>query len=135
MTRPPIRIIKRPALNRPTAADLLSALLVEFGCKASGYDTPLGQETYHDRWELFDPELVREGDELDAPWDMVYARHMQPNMRDCRELRYRYVHCPVKIFPQYPHFPCRGIFVLCSRSTRSDRLNEGDLIFIGDEFI
>jgi len=130
-----IRTIKRPKVNSPTTRDLILALLTVFGAHVSSMpDEIKGQDIYHDRWELFDPAKVRQDDELPSPWHKVYEMHMRPDMGDCRKLRYRYVHCPKKIYPGYPKIPCRGIFCLCDPSIRSDRLSEADLIFIGNEF-
>lgn len=129
-----IKIIQRPKASLPSKQDLIFALMTELGAKVSSMPRHItGQKTYHDRWELFNPAKVRKYDILPEPWNKIYEMHMRKDMKDCRDLKYRYVHAPVEILPQYPRVPCKGVFCLSDRTIRSDRLKESDLIFIGNE--
>ena len=131
-----IREIK-PVKDRDIAPKDILALLQNLGVSCSGYseEDTKGSVAYSDRWELFDPEKVRKGDELPLPWDKVYEIHNRPNMKDCRDLRYRYVHAPEEILCAYPYLPVKGVFVLDSRKVRSDRIRGEDLVFIGNELV
>ena len=127
----------KPIKDKDVAREDILALLEYLGVSCSGYseEDTKGSMAYSDRWELFDPEKVRKGDELPPPWDVVFEIHNRPEMRDCRDLRYRYVHAPQEILCRYPHLPVKGVFVLDSRKVRSDRIKGEDLIFIGNELI
>ena len=128
-------IIKQIKLTLPTKRDILCAMLSMAGCKVSSIPNKVeGNESYSDEWEYFNPERVEEPSVLPEHWKMVYEFHNQPDMRDCRELRYRYVHCPEEILPQYPRVPCKGIFCLVDRWVRWNSIQEKNLIHIGNEF-
>jgi hypothetical protein len=92
-----------------------------------------GQETFSKQYELFDPEKVNEKDNLPPHWYEVYEMHNRPEMKDCRDLCYRYVHCPEEIYPYYPKVLCKGIFCLTNRNIKLNKIHEDDLTFIGDE--
>lgn len=104
------------------------------GCFVSGFPADYNSEVYSNRWELFDPEKVEDPSTLTGIWEKVYEMHNRPNMKDCRDLRYRYVHVPIYILPQYPHVPCRGIFGLTDRSITISQIKSSVLIHIGNEF-
>ncbi len=124
------KIQDSPITNR----DILSALFKTCGGRVSDMpDEVEGSRAHHGRWELFDPELVNgDADDLSEPWDIVYEMHNAPDMTDCVKLRYRYVHCPVDIFPSFPRIRCKGVFALCDRSVNAYEIREKDLVFIGD---
>ena len=86
--------------------------------------------TYTDKCELFDPRKVKYPANLPDYWKMVYDNHNKPEMRDCRDLAYRYVYVPFLIMPQHPRVLCKGIFCLTDRSIRSDRIKAEDLVHI-----
>ncbi len=129
-----IKIIKVKEDEGITKRDLLSALLVHLGATVSNMPRNLSghQETYSDNCELFDPRKVTKSDILPDYWKMVYDMHNKPDMGDCRYFRYRYVHIPYEIIPQYPRVPCKGIFCLDSKKVRSNNIKTSNLVFIGN---
>ena len=132
-----IKQLKTIQSDVPTKRDIIFALMTACGAKISSMPEEIeGQIVYSDRYELFDPEKVRKHDipNLPEPWDQAYKLHMQPDMGDCRTLRYRYVHVPVEILPEYPRVPCKGIFGLTDRKVRANQIKAKNLIFIGNEF-
>ena len=132
-----IKEIKPIESDTVVMRDLLFALIKECGARVSSMPDEIeGQTVYSDRYELFDPEKVRTVDipNLPEPWNQAYAIHMRPDMRDCRTLRYRYIHVPEKILANYPRLPCKGIFGLTERRVRANQIKAKDLIFIGNEF-
>ena len=132
-----IKEIKPIQSDVPIKGDIILALMTACGASISSMSDEIeGQITYSDRYELFDPEKVRQHDipNLHEPWDKVYKLHMQPNVRDCRIFRYRYVYVPKEILPEYPRVPCKGIFGLTDRKVKANQIKSKDLIFIGNEF-
>jgi hypothetical protein len=111
--------------------DLVSLLFTIAGAKCSDMPADYQSKSYSNKWELFDPEKVDNPKDLPDYWKMVYDMHNRLDMKDCKDLRYRYVHTPEKILPRYPRVPCQGIFQL-DRDTIDIR--ETSLIHIGNEF-
>ena len=84
-----------------TPVDYLDALMVGLGCSVSSMPRDYPQKDYCGRWEVFNPRKVTDPEALPDYWRMVYDMHNKPDMKDCRDLRYRYVHIPIKIMCQY----------------------------------
>ena len=116
-----------------TRTDLTSILFSIAGAHYSDMPRDYQSKSYSNKWEMFDPEKVVNPEELPDYWKMVYDMHNRPEMRDCRDLRYRYVHTPQKILPRYPRVPCQGIFQL-DRDVPVKKIRETSLIHIGNEF-
>ena len=113
--------------------ELLFGILVDSGCLVSGFlNRP--SISYSEKWEIFDPSKVKDYNRLPDYWKKVYDEHFKPERKDCVELKYRYIHSPEKIIPQYPHGPCKGIFVISDKNIKIRDLTTKDLIWIGDEF-
>jgi len=117
-----------------TTRDLLSALLVEAGVKVSGMPSNLEEFVYTPNWEFFNPEKVKDSSDLPSHWRMVFDMHNRPDMKDCRDLKYRYVHTPEHILPQFPRLLCKGIFCLTDKNVKFKDIIANDLIYIGNEF-
>jgi len=117
-----------------TKVDILSALLVRAGVRVSSMPPNLEEFTYTSNWEFFNPEKVKDPDDLPDYWGMVFDMHNRPDMKDCRDLKYRYVHTPERILPQFPRVLCRGIFCLTNKNVKFKEITADDLIYIGNEF-
>lgn len=104
------------------------------GASVSGMPDNYESHIETNKTELFDPEMVEQPCNLPLYWLKVYRKHNEPEMRDCVRLRYRYVHVPFDIVPQYPRVPCKGIFCLDSHKVRFDQITIKDLIHVGNEF-
>lgn len=131
-----ITIIKPIKDSQISTSDLRRALLKDLGCSISGMPNEVeGNIAYSNKWEYFNPRKVTDPEALPEHWKMVFDFHNKPEMRDCRELKYRYVHCPTEILPQYPRVDCKGIFGLCDNSVRWNKIAAYDLIHIGNEFV
>lgn len=113
---------------------LFGALASDLGCSVSGIPRNYNSISYNGKWEYFDPAKVKFPDDLPDHWAMVFKMHNRPDMGDCRYLKYRYVHTPIDILPQYPHIPCKGIFCLTDKNIPIDQIQGKDLIHIGNEF-
>jgi len=122
-------------IGKVTRQDLIEAILKELGCSISSMPDIKESKSYTSDWEYFDPDKVVGPDELPDYWRMVYDAHNKPDMRDCRELHYKYVHTLEKILPRYPRVPVRGIFCLATNTEKKpDEIRAEDLIWIGNEF-
>lgn len=119
-----------------TERDLLMGLLVEFGgCRVSSMPDLKKSIAYVSEWEYFDPEKVTDPDKLPDHWAMVYEMHNRPDMKDCRDLHYKYVHVPIEILAEYPRVPVKGIFCLATNTEKKpSEIQAEDLIWIGNEF-
>jgi len=129
-----IREIKPLRIGSLSSSDLIGALLVDLGCSVSGIPRTYISKSYHTRWEIFDPEKVKDPKDLTTPWSMVWRVHHESDRIDCVRLAYRYVHTPIDIIPQYPHVPCKGIFCICHKEVKLKDLTVSDLIHIGNDF-
>ena len=116
----------------PTTGDLAEGFLLSLGVSSSHYKKNYPAGSYCDKWELMDPELVEDSAALPEYWKRIYDMHMQPNMRDCRDLRYYYIHSPVTIMCYYPTNPCAGIFCVSERKPVSE-LRRYDLVNINSD--
>ena len=114
-------------------SDFLLGILDAVGCSISSMPRNYTSMSYSDKWEFLDPELVEDESLLPEYWRKILALHNAPDRRDCVVLRYRYIHVPVEILPQYPRVPCKGIFVITDNSKKVEELTMDDLIHIGNE--
>lgn len=131
-----VKIIKEIESDMPTGLDLCGALLVDLGCSISNMPREVeGNITYTERWEFFDPAKVSTPKNLPNHWAMVFEMHNRPDMKDCRDLKYRYIHAPTKILPRFPRVPCKGIFCITDKNIKLKDIKARDLIHIGNEFI
>lgn len=116
-----------------TKNDLISCLLDIAGAHVSNIPRNYQSKAYSNYIEIFDPELVEDESKLPEYWKMVLNKHNEPDMGDCRTLRYRYAHIPYDILPRYPRVACKGLFQL-DRDVDISKLKETDLVHIGNEF-
>jgi hypothetical protein len=116
----------------PTVSDIANALLVGLGCSYSRMPAGYPNRRYTDQWEYFDPELVEDPDELPEHWRMIYDMHMRPDMADCRDLMYTYLHSPVDIMSAYPDYPTMGIFCVTGRVDPKD-IRRRDIVNINSD--
>jgi len=126
--------IKPFAKGNVKRKDLIFGLMSLLGASVSSMPKGYESRAYSSNWELFDPEKVEHPEELPRHWKAVYEVHNKPEMKDCRQMRYRYVHVPVDILPHYPRVPCRGIFCLVNNEIKGSEVTAEDLIHIGNEF-
>jgi len=127
--------LKPFSTGKITELDLILGLLAELGCRVSSMPNLKKSIAYSNEWEYFDPEKVTNPDELPDYWVMVYEMHNRPDMKDCRDLHYKYVHVPVEILAEYPRVPTRGIFCLATNTDKKpNEIEAEDLIWIGNEF-
>lgn len=124
-----VRIIE-PIESHVTDRDIFLGLLDAFGASVSSMPRNYESHAYSDNWEYFDPEEVEDPEALPEHWKKVYKMHNRPEMRDCRDLKFRYVHTPEDILPAYPRVPCKGIFCLESNKVSWDAITAKDLIHI-----
>lgn len=130
-----VREIKPIQSREVTRNDWLMAMFHDLaGAKVSSIKEKNCETPLISRWEVFDPEKVEDKNSLPYPWNFVYVIHNQPSRKDCITGRYRYVHSPKPILPQYPMNACSGLFVITNRKARIASLEGDDLIWIGDEF-
>ena len=115
-------------------SDLISALLVDLGCSVSDMPRNYPSKDYCGKWEVFNPRQVVEPDDLPDYWRMVYDLHNAPQMKDCQDFGYRYVHIPIEIMCRYPRIPVKGIFCLCEPNVKIETMTGDDLININNEF-
>lgn len=126
----------KPIESKVTKGDFACALLKDLGCRVSNMpDKVEGSISYSNNWEYFNPERVIDPESLPYHWKMVFDSHNKPEMKDCRDFKYRYVHCSDEIIPHYPRVPCKGIFCLFSNAVRWNNIKANDLIHIGNEFV
>ena len=92
----------------------------------------VGSLKWSNDWELLDPEKVSVPEELPDYWKKVYFAHNREDMKDCRELKYRYVHTPEDILPRWPRIPCKGVFCLVDSSLKIEKVTGFDLIHLGN---
>lgn len=102
------------------------------GAHVSGYDKRIST-VFVNKWEIFDPEKVEDPSDLPEHWYKVYTTHNEPNRKACRDLKYRYLHSPKELLPDYPKTYCSGIFVITNKDTPINKITGSDLIYIGDE--
>lgn len=114
--------------------DYLGLAFKILGCKVSSFPDNYISESLINRTELFDPEKVNSKEDLPYPWNLVFEEHNRPVRGDCVRFRYRYLHLPFDIVPQYPKVPCKGIFVISDRKVKWYEIGVNDLIHLGDEF-
>lgn len=131
-----VKVIRPITDSRITQRDLLFALFKDLGgCSVSNMpDEVEGNKSYSDNWEYFNPTEVEDATVLPEYWRIVYNLHNRKDMKDCRDLHYRYIHCPIDIMPRYPRVPCKGIFCLCNNNIKWNAITSEDLIHIGNEF-
>lgn len=115
-------------------SDVLLDLFSLFGARVSSMPNTNCKIKLIDRLELFDPIKVTNKDSIIYPWYLVYERHNQKDMKDCRDLKYRYLHVPFEIIPSYPKVPCSGIFCITDNTLNCNKISSNDLIWIGNEF-
>jgi len=130
-------VIKLKPFNtgKATERDLILGLLALSGCRVSSMPDLEKSTVYSSNWEYFDPDKVTDIDKLPDYWQMVYEMHNRPEMKDCRDLHYKYVHVPVEILAEYPRIPTRGIFCLATNTEKKpSEIQAEDLIWIGNEF-
>jgi len=131
-----ITIKKEIFQDIPDRTTFILALFKDLGCHVSSmpdsYPTDL---KFTNNIEIFDPEKVSNVDELPEYWKLVYQIHNKPIMRDCVDLRYRYIHVPYKIICGYPKIPCSGIFVIERYIDLRKKIHAIDLININNELI
>jgi len=120
-------------LGNVTKQDIICAILSDLGVSISSRPRNYKSKAYSSDWELFDPEKVEEPDELPEYWRRIYDLHNSPQWRDCRELKFRYVHVPVNILPGYPRIYCKGIFCLEDSEIKADEIKAEYLTYIGNE--
>ena len=130
-----IREIEPFSIGNITNIDIFLGLFDLAGCSVSSMPRDYKSFAYSNKWELFDPRKVRNFEHLPEYWKKVFIEHYKPERKDCVDLKYRYVHIPVDILPQYPRVPCKGIFVLTNNSIKDNEIKADDLIHIGNEFI
>jgi len=116
-----------------TEETLILAMFDTLGCSVSSMPRNYESKVYSDKWEVFDPEKVTNVDALPPHWKEVYKLHTAPDRTDCVLYRYRYVHTPRDILPQYPRVPCKGIFCISDDKIDINKLTERDLIHVGNE--
>ena len=116
-----------------TRTDILLGLFDACGAKVSSMPRNYTSMSYSDKWEFLDPEQVKDESMLPEYWRKILALHNASDRKDCVTLRYRYIHVPVEILPQYPRVLCKGIFVITDRSKEIEDLTPDDLIHIGNE--
>lgn len=122
-------------IGKVTELDLAFGMLDLLGCSISSMPRGLKSIAYTNNWEYFDPEKVINPENLPDHWKIVYDLHMRPDMKDCRDLHYKYVHVPVEILAEYPRVPVRGIFCLATNTEKKpNEIQAEDLIWIGNEF-
>ena len=122
-------------IGKVTKLDLAFGMLDLLGCSISSMPRGLKSISYTNNWEYFNPEKVTNPEDLPDHWKIVYDLHMRPDMKDCRDLHYKYVHVPVEILAQYPRVPAKGIFCLATNTEKEpDKIQAEDLIWIGNEF-
>lgn len=122
-------------IGKVTKLDLAFGMLDMLGCTISSMPHIKESTAYSSNWEYFDPVKVTDVNELPDYWKMVYDVHMRPDMKDCRDLHYKYVHVPVEILAEYPRVPVKGIFCLATNTDKKpDEIQAEDLIWIGNEF-
>lgn len=114
-----------------TQEDIMSMCFLALGASVSNMPANYHSRTETDKLELFDPERVTNPEELPEYWRKVWALHNQPGRRACVDFRYRYVHVPFNILPQFPRVPCKGIFCLDSRKVSLHNIAADDLIHVG----
>lgn len=113
---------------------LIDALFKDLGFHVSSMPDDYPAELiFTNEIEIFDPEKVNEEKDLPDYWKRVYQMHNKPNMKDCVDLRYRYIHVPFKIMCQYPSIPCSGIFVIDRDIDLRKKINPSRLININNE--
>ena len=116
-----------------TRTDFLLGSFDMCGCSVSSMPKNYKSKVYTDKWEFLDPEQVKDESMLPEYWRKILALHNAPDRKDCVTLRYRYVHIPVDVLPQYPRVPCKGIFVITDREKQIYELTSDDIIHIGIE--
>ena len=122
-------------IGKVTKLDLALGMLDMLGCSISSMPHIKESIAYSNNWEYFDPDKVTDIDKLPDYWQMVYEMHNRPEMKDCRDLHYKYVHIPVEILAQYPRVPVKGIFCLATNTEKEpNEIQAEDLIWIGNEF-
>jgi len=114
-----------------TNDDIFRGLMKMVGASVSSMPN-IVCEAYNNRWEVFDPEYVRDAASLPTPWAEIFALHNEPNRKACRDLAYRYLHSPVDILPQYPRLPCKGVFCIID-PVDPRHIGMDNLVWIGDE--
>jgi len=114
--------------------DIFSLLLSSLGASVSNMPKNYQSSALSDKLELFDPEKVVSPELLPLHWKKVWKKHNEPDRIACIRFRYRYVHVPFDILPQYPRVPCKGIFALTSRKVLWNKIEPSDLIHLGGEF-
>jgi len=114
-----------------TQHDKINLCFTMLGASVSSMPRNYRSRTETDKLELFDPEKVVDSKKLSSYWRKIWELHNQPERRDCVKLRYRYVHVPHNILPQYPRVPCKGVFCLTSREVKWYNITPNNLIHIG----